>query len=157
MLAHLHLSPTPSSDLGEEDEVKFLRVNGIMLESITGFPLSQIGIHPLSPSPEQWESILQRAIDNVEKINRSGVVMSDCRPGNVLVETSSWKPFMYDFAQASVGDLEDIEDFGLSVYQNDNPRGLMWVLAARIEKEKGLKMSLRYPDYTPLIQGIEAI
>lgn len=89
----------------------------------------------------------------MERINLAGVAMRDCRPGSVLLRPNTWQPVFLDFAQAFVGDFDDAEeDFGLSVFQFNNPRDLLWSLVCAIKEKAGVVIDLSYPDYSSLVE-----
>lgn len=154
LLAHIYLSSAPLSDTEDKNENSlFLRVNGVLLEYVSGMALSELENCPPLPDRGKWSSILQDVANTVERINLAGVVMRDCRPGNVLLRPNTWQPVFLDFAQAFVGDFDDEEaDFGLSVFQFDNPRDLLWSLVCAIKEKSGVVINLSYPDYSSLVE-----
>lgn len=50
--------------------------------------------------------MLQEVANTTERINLGGVVMRDCRLGNVPLRSTTSQPVYLDFAQAFVGDFE---------------------------------------------------
>lgn len=158
MLAHVHLSSALSLDMVDKVEEKdedspFLRVNGVLLEYVSGMPLSELEDCPPLPDRGVWGSILQEVANTVERINLARVVMRNCRPGNVLLRPKTWQPVFLDFAQAFVGGFGDEEaDFGLSVFQFNNPRDLLWSLVCSIKEKSDVVIDLSYPDYAPLVE-----
>lgn len=125
LLAHVRLrvEPPDAGVRGQEEEpadaAKYFQINGIIMEQIDGCPLSKLT--PSIVPTDKLEGILQRTIDIATKVNMRGVILGDCRPGNVLVETGSATPFVHDFAQSWTWDTSD-EEFGLVVCENQNPR-----------------------------------
>lgn len=76
-----------------------------------------------------------------ERINLAGVVTRDCRPGNVLPRLNTWQPVFLDFAQAFIGDFDNEEaEFGLSVFQFNNPFDLLWSLVCSIKEKSGVQV-----------------
>lgn len=153
MLAHVHLPAAESSEVEDKSEDSpFLRVNGVLLEHVSGMPLSELENCPPIPDRREWGKILQEVANTTERINLAGVVMRDCRPENVLLRPNTWQPVFLDFAQAFIGDFDDEEaEFGLSVFQFNNPRDLLWSLICSIKEKSGVVIDLSYPDYAPLI------
>lgn len=150
LLAHVRLCIEP--DLGSEhedaDTAKFFYINGIIMEQIDDFPLAGLAS---SLVPEgKWEGILQRTVETVTDINMRGVILDDCRSGNVLVEIHIKIPFIHDFAQSVIWDTSD-KDFGMVVCGNQNPRNLVSGLADRLQKEENDKLNLVYPELHELI------
>lgn len=158
MLAHVHLPSTPLSDKEDKVEDKhedspFLRVNGVLLEYVSGMSLSELEDCPRLPGRSQWSRILQEVANTAESINLAGVVMRDCRPGNVLLRPNTWQPVFLDFAQAFVGDFDDEEaEFGLSISQFNNPMALLWSLVCSIKEKSRVVIDLTYPDYDHLVE-----
>lgn len=128
---------------GMENE-KFFRVNGIIMGQIEGFSLDDLLSSPLTA--DRWEDVLQRTVDSAKEINISGMVMSDCRSGNVIVQTRSGAPIVYDFAKAITWDSQDNDEFIEAVCQNNNPKQIVWSLATRVERKQGIKLRIAYPD-----------
>ncbi|KAG8162349.1 hypothetical protein KVR01_008114 [Diaporthe batatas] len=159
MLAHVHLASVPLSETDEKTEDKaedspFLRVDGVLLEYVSGIPLSELENSPPLPERGEWGRILQDVANMTEKINLAGVVMKDCRPENVLLRSDTWEPVFLDFGQTYVGDFDDEEaEFGLSVFQFNNPMGLLWNLVCSIKEKTGVVIDLNYPDYSSLVEG----
>lgn len=103
MLAHVHLLAVESSEIEDKiEDSPFLRINGVLLEYVSGIPLSDLENCPPIPDRREWSKILQEVANTAERINLAGVVMRDCRPGNVLLRTNTWQPVFLDFAQAFV-------------------------------------------------------
>lgn len=145
LLAHVQLL-LGADDLNTEgtENEKFFRVNGIIMEQIEGFSLDDLLSSPLTA--DRWEDVLQRTVDSAKEINIRGVVMSDCRPSNVMVQTRSGAPIVYDFAKAITLDSQDNDEFVEAVCQSDNPKQIVGSLATRVEREEGIKLRIAYPD-----------
>lgn len=154
ILAHVHLPAPESSEIEDKiEDSPFLRLNGVLFEYVSGVPLSELDNCPPIPDWREWSKILQEVANMTERINLAGVVMRDCRPGNVLLRPNAWQPVFLDFAQAFIGDFDDEEvGFGLSVFQFNNPFGLLWSLVCSIRKKSGVVIDLSYPDYGPLVE-----
>lgn len=152
LLAHVRICVEPYSGLELEetdtDSAKFFHINGIIMDRIDGFRLADLASSPLPT--DKWEGTLQRTIDIATKINMKGVILGDCRPGNVLVETLSGMPFIHDFAQSHTWDTND-EDFGFVVCENQNPRRVVSSLVNRLQKEKEIELNLVYPVLHELV------
>ncbi|KAH8760410.1 hypothetical protein F5883DRAFT_425956 [Diaporthe sp. PMI_573] len=155
MLAHVHLPLTPSSETDDtkDDDSPFLRVNGVLLEYVSGTPLSDFEDCCPPIETQKWSSILQDVVNTAEKINRAGVLMKDCRSGNVLLRTETWQPVFVDFAHSSVGDFDDEEaEFGASVCYRGNPVCVVRSLVSLGHSRGGVKFNLTYPDYHDLVR-----
>lgn len=150
LLAHVRICVGPHSDLEleETDYANFFGINGIIMDQIDGFRLTDLTSSPLPV--DKWEATLQRTIDIATQVNMKGVTLGDCRSGNVLVEALSGKPFIHDFAQSNVWDTND-EDFRYSVVQRNNPKRVVTSLEYRLKKEKGIELKLVYPVLYELV------
>lgn len=140
-----------SADEKIEDS-PFLRVDGVLLEHVSGTPLPDFERYRYLHAPK-FKKLLQDAANTAAKINRAGLLMRDCRPGNVLVRPDTWQPVFVDFAQSFVGNFDDEEvELGLSISQDNNPRGLVWDLAHPKDAKgnRGEVIDLDYPDLSDL-------
>lgn len=145
LLAHVRVL-VEADDLNTEgtEGAEFFRVNGIIMEQIEGFSLDDLLSSPLTA--DRWEDVLQRTVDSTKEINIRGVVMSDCRSGNVMVQTSNGTPIIHDFAQANTWDSKDNDKRIEALCQNNNPKHIVWSLVTRAEREKGMKLRIVYPN-----------
>ncbi|KAM0255018.1 hypothetical protein ACHAQJ_006166 [Trichoderma viride] len=166
-------SSSISSDLDNGPDMKYWGVNGILLEYIPGFNLIDLDSSPIDV--KEWQVLVQRAVDLVHNINKHGVVMLDCSPRNVIIEQQSQQPFIIDFAQCwfkhemKIWDAplepgseqdedegeegeEDETDIDLEaeywrrVMSTDNPGAIGAVMSMRLQREKGVKVKVQYPD-----------
>lgn len=101
------------------------------MERIDGFDLD--GLLPSPLTVDKWECVLQKTVNAAKEISVRGVVLGDCGPGNVLVQTN-------------IGNPASDEELSLAILQTNNPRHTAWWLASRVEKEKGIKLRIVYPD-----------
>lgn len=114
LFAHVRLSLPqdnivlcPPDLLQRQGTRQYFDVQGILMEFINGYELSELHTSPLAPSDtERWEGIIQTAMDGAHEINRRGVRMSDCSMYNVMVDKGSHHPFIVDLAQC--GFIEEI-------------------------------------------------
>lgn len=155
----LRVEPPDAGVRGQEEEpadgaAEFFQINGIVMEQIDGCPLSKLT--PSVVPTDKLEGILQRTIDIATKVNMRGVILGDCRPGYVLVETGSATPFVHDFAQSWTWDTSD-EEFGRVVCENQNPRRIVTGLAGRWQQAEGkeIKMSLEFSELYKLVGPAE--
>ncbi|KAK4197953.1 hypothetical protein QBC40DRAFT_230919 [Triangularia verruculosa] len=104
LYAHVFLdAPTIDPALAGRPE---FRIYGILIEPIRGFVLSKLPNLPDEEAPPRdlWRNIVQDAVHSANGINKRGVVMHDCRAGNVLVEVNTNRVVLQDFAQCSFRD-----------------------------------------------------
>lgn len=113
------------------------------MEQIEGFSLDGLLESPLTT--DRWEDVLQRTVDAVKEINIRDVVVGDCRPGDVIVQTNTGIPIILDFAQAATWDSKENENFIQVVRQNNNPKYVVSWLASRVEREEGIELRIVYP------------
>lgn len=134
------------------EDSPFLRVDGVLLEYVSGTPLPDFERYRYLHA-RKFKKLLQDAANTAAKINRAGLLMKDCRPGNVLVRPDTWQPVFVDFAQSFVGDFDDEEvELGLSIFQDNNPLELVWYLAHPKDAKGNLGevTDLDYPDLSDL-------
>jgi hypothetical protein len=91
----------------------YFEIKGILLEYISSYNLQDIDTSPLAPSDRNmWSGIVQAAVDSAHDINKHGVLMEDCGPRNVMVDSHSQSPFIIDFAQCQFKDqITDPQEF----------------------------------------------
>lgn len=128
------------------DDSKFFQINGILMEKIDGFSLNMLYSDPTLLDEGKWQNVLQRVVDTSKDINERGVVLGDCRPGNVLICASSETPFFHDFAQSTTFDPKDRKQLVESVLQNNNFGNLVRRLESCLETKKKAKLGVMYPD-----------
>lgn len=137
----------------KDEDNPCLRVSGVLLEYVSGTPLSDFEDCCPPIDTQKWIGILQDVVNTAEKINRSGVLMHDCRTGNVLLRTEDWQPVFVDFADSYAGDLDDEDDdFGESLCSFNNPFGIVCSLVSSWDGKNGRKFHLTYPDFKDLIR-----
>lgn len=169
-------SSTVPSDLINEPAAKYWHVKGILLQYIPGINL--MNLDSSSIDVKEWEPLVQRSVDLAHEINKSGLVMRDCSPRNVIVLQQSQQPFFIDFAQSwlkhemriswetsssSGGEEEEKEkekeedDFILDDEYWDragttgNPGAIGAVMTTRLKREKGVEIKIQYPDTIKLM------
>lgn len=157
-----------------EEMAPYLEVKGILLERISGYSLWDLHISPLAPQdPAAWRLIVQAAIDAAETINSHGVRMDDSSPHNVVVDQRTQTPFIIDFAQCGfkeelIAMWEGLDEGDKASFQDEfdpnwewnaeahwwqqlhtvgNPTAIGAVAAMRVKREKGIELSLQYPDF----------
>lgn len=149
LLAHVHVS------LGSDeiktagintDNSKFFQINGILMEKIEGFSLDKLRSNPTLLDVGKCKKVLQRVVDTATYINKRGVVMGDCRLGNVLIQASSETPVFHDFAQAVTFDLKREKDRFNAALMSDNPGNLVRRLVIFLETEKNTKLGIKLPE-----------
>lgn len=148
LLAHVRV-PLGSDEIKtagiNADNSKFFQINGILMEKIEGFSLDKLRSNPSLLDVGKCKKVLQRVVDTATYINKRGVVMSDCRLGNVLIQASSETPVFHDFAQAVTFDLKrEKEDFNAAL-MSDNPGNLVRRLVIFLETEKNTKLGIKLP------------
>lgn len=90
----------PPDLLQRPDTRRHFDVQGILVELVDGYELSELHASPLAPSDtERWEGIVQTSMNGAHEINRRGVRMCDCSMYNVMVDKKSQHPFIVDLAQ----------------------------------------------------------
>ncbi|EHK43971.1 uncharacterized protein TrAtP1_008422 [Trichoderma atroviride] len=177
LLATVRLAGASSivpSDLINEPAAKYWHVKGILLQYIPGINL--MNLDSSSIDVKEWEPLVQRSVDLAHEINKSGLVMDDCSPRNVIVHQQSQQPFFIDFAQSwlkhemriswetsssSGGEeeekKEEEDDFILDdeywdrAGTTDNPGAIGAVMTTRLKREKGVEIKIQYPDTIKLM------
>ncbi|KAL6890608.1 hypothetical protein GGI43DRAFT_211159 [Trichoderma evansii] len=171
LLASVRLVGTSSiipSDLINKPTAKYWDVKGILLQFIPGINLINLGSSSIDV--KEWEPLVQRSVDLAHEINKSGLVMKDCSPRNLIIDRQSQQPFMIDFAQcwlkhemkiywgpSSESDDEEEEkeenekkDFILEdeywyrAGSDDNPGAIGATMADRLKGERGVEIKIQY-------------
>lgn len=151
MLAHVYVSQPRHKST--ETEVYF-RIPGILIQRIKGSSLFQLADGGQSAlQNEALESIVQRTVNIANIINERGVIMRDCRPENVIVESATSQPFIHDFAQCFFRENcaynpNDPNDRGYLDYvrQHGNPRAIGMVMTKLVSRERGFQLNIQYPE-----------
>lgn len=185
LYAHVRLAlrdPDVPQELLHPQTARYFEVKGILLELIPGHSLSDLATSPLAPLDRgKWPAIVQSAVDIVHQINIRGVLLCDCRPGNVVVkQDDSHAPVIIDFAQCWFKDWlvklwedgedgvvdEDSDDEGSDDEEWDpdveychricnNPAGIGAVMTTRLLRTTGVKLDIKYPDYDKIIDDLK--
>lgn len=149
LLAHVRISlgsdETKTAGINT-DNSKFFEINGILMEQIEGFSLDKLLSNPTLLDEGKWKNVLQRVVDTAKDINERGVVLGDCRPGNVLIRASSETPFFHDFAQATIFDPKYRKQLFEAAVQNNNPGNLVKRLVSYLETRKKAKLGIKFPE-----------
>lgn len=149
LIAHVRVSlgsdETKTAGINADDS-KFFQINGILMEQIEGFSLDKLPSNPTLLDEGEWKNVLQRVVDTAKDINERGVVLGDCRPGNVLIRASSETPFFHDFAQATTFDPNHRKQLFEAVVQNNNPGNLVKRLVSCLETRKNAKLGIKFPE-----------
>lgn len=173
IFAHISLCSAPP-DLLEPSMASYFVIKGVLLQRITGFNLFHLSTSP-TLDPGIWLDIIHRAMDATRDINLRGIILLDCSARNVVVEGGTNRLFIIDFAQCehkdkliadmlayreSQTDSSEDEDFDGDVEYlenvrfHDNTGAIGCVMAGRIERLKGVKLAIRYPDWEKMMEDV---
>jgi hypothetical protein len=94
----------------------YFTFRGFLMEYVEGFPLSDL-VYRKPNDNDLWQTMIQRAADCADEINRLGVINYDCKPNNFLVTSREDQlvPVMIDFGWSAVviggkGNAKSIRD-----------------------------------------------
>ncbi|KAL2193174.1 hypothetical protein P885DRAFT_46007 [Corynascus similis CBS 632.67] len=176
MYAHVCIAPSDlniPADLLQSQNAPYFEVRGVLLEVVDGYRLWDIATSQDAPAdPKQWPAIIQTAVDAAHQINTRGILMEDCAPRNVMVDTRLQKPFIIDFAQCLFKDkmitrwlengyADDDDDwvpegeYWERVRQHDNPGAIGAVMRTRLLQQKGIELDVKFPDCYKIIEEVE--
>ncbi|KAL2126374.1 hypothetical protein VTI74DRAFT_1092 [Chaetomium olivicolor] len=176
MYAHVCIAPSDlgvPADLLQSQTAPYFEVRGVLLEVIDGYRLWDIATSQGAPAdPKQWPAIIQAAADAAHMINKRGVLMEDCAPRNVIVETRLQKPFIIDLAQCLFkdkmvrrwlengyadddDDWDPEEEYWERARQHSNPAAIGVVMRTRLLQQKGMKLDIKFPDYEKIMAEVE--
>lgn len=118
LFAHVRLSlpqdnimSCPPDLLQRPDARQYFEVQGLLMEFVDGYELSEIHASPKAPpDTRRWQDIIQTAADKAHEINRHGVIMYDCSIFNVMVDKETHQPFIVDLAQGL--NIEEVYEEG---------------------------------------------
>ncbi|KAF5986324.1 serine threonine kinase fnkB [Fusarium coicis] len=162
------VSPGATSASPKQD---YQTVYGILLQHIPGVNLYDIIEEEARPTTQKgWTSLIQQAIDATYEINKRGVILYDSAPRNVVVEASTFQPFIVDFAQCFFKDklIQECVDSGVAgqgwdgdvefcetaqKFNNCSAVGLSMV--RRLRKSFGFTVEVRYPKAGELLRDIK--
>ncbi|KLO92203.1 uncharacterized protein LW93_7832 [Fusarium fujikuroi] len=148
-------------------------VYGILLQHIPGVNLYELIEEEVRPTTQQdWTCLIQRAIDAAYEINKRGIILDDSSPRNVVVEPSTFQPFLVDFAQCFFKDklIQKWVDSGADAEGKDwdgdakfcetakifNNSGAIGVpMVRRLERSCGFTVEVRYPKEGQLVCDIK--
>lgn len=168
--AHVSLSATKLATIIPQEVAPYFEVRGILLEQIDGYCLEDLTGGPPPKNLRIWQHIIQLAVDAAYEINKRGVIMEDCAPRNVVVDKQSQTPRIVDLAQCMFRDemvstwcqlgWDEEEDwdpdaeYWEEASTTSNPAAIGAVMANRIQRQMGVKMDFRYPDWNGIITEI---
>ncbi|KAK3939925.1 hypothetical protein QBC46DRAFT_459338 [Diplogelasinospora grovesii] len=170
MYAHILITPNTPDHVTPPN--RYDEVKGVLLEFIPGYTLRPI--HNTSallapPDPQEWQGVVQSAVDTAHEINKRGIIMKDCQPRNVMADSRrSHKPFIIDLAQCRSKDemmkfwedsdneveVEEIE-YWIQAITADNPGAIGSIMQTKLPREKGVEIHVKYPDIYKIIDDIK--
>ncbi|KAF9784166.1 hypothetical protein IL306_008275 [Fusarium sp. DS 682] len=146
----------------------YLDIYGVLLEPIVGWSLDALPDSPDTPaSQEEWTSIIQHAVDAAHEVNKRGIILDDSAPRNVVVDQTTYQPFLIDFAQCFFKDTmfspreEEAEGWDADLEyceiarDHDNPGAIGRVMQRRLQKMFGWKLDIAYPESGDLLSEIK--
>ncbi|KAF5632438.1 serine threonine kinase fnkB [Fusarium tjaetaba] len=160
----------PTSASPKQD---YQTVYGILLQHIPGVNLDDIieEGNPARPTTQKgWTSLIQQAIDATYEINKRGVILYDSAPRNVVVEASTFQPFIVDFAQCFFKDklIQEAVDSGVAgqgwdgdaefcetAERFDNCSAVGRSIVRRLRDSFGFTVEVRYPKAGELLRDIK--
>lgn len=172
MYAHVRVITNLPTDALQLQDSKYFEVKGILLEYIPSYNLTNIAVSPMAPDPEDWQRIVQSAVDIARDFNMRGIIVMDCQPRNVIVDERTQMPFLIDLAQCVFKDklfkslptsswwdpeTEEWEyehEFWKMVSFYGNHRAIGAVMDKKLQETKGIKLDLRYPSYIKTMDDI---
>ncbi|KAK4242090.1 hypothetical protein C8A03DRAFT_40512 [Achaetomium macrosporum] len=175
MYAHvrvmLQASDVPQDLLNSPETARYFEVKGVLLQFIPGYTLSHLPTSPLAPpEPEKWQAIIQAAVDAVHEIGRRGVLHRSAAPHNVVVNSRTQTPYIVDFANCDfkdrmiklwkeIGRLDDDDDGEIEYWENvvtqNNEQAIGGLMAARLQRAKGVKLDIKYPDCDRILRDLK--
>ncbi|KAF5557277.1 serine threonine kinase fnkB [Fusarium napiforme] len=146
-------------------------VYGILLQHIPGVNLDDMIEEESRPTTQKgWTSLIQQAIDATYEINKRGVILYDSAPRNVVVEASTFRPFIVDFAQCFFKDklIQECVDSGVArqgwdgdaefcetAQKFDNCGAVGRSMVRRLRDSFGFTVEVRYPKAGELLRDIK--
>jgi hypothetical protein len=169
--AHVSLSATKLATIIPQETAPYFEVRGILLERIDGYSLESLTLGPLPRNLRTWQHIIQLAADAAYEINKRGVIMEDCAPRNVVVDRQSQTPRIVDLAQCIFRDEMASEWYKCGWHEDEdwdpdveyweqaittsNPGAIGAVMVNRVQRKTGVKLDIRYPDWSGIIAEIK--
>ncbi|KAL2179848.1 uncharacterized protein P884DRAFT_283048 [Thermothelomyces heterothallicus CBS 202.75] len=147
MFAHVRLvmpfSDTPRDLLESPETTRFFEVKGVIVDFTCGYPLSQLLTDHRAPqNVEDWQDILQAAVDAVHEIDSRGVLNTDCSPRNVVVDFRTRTPFI-----VAVDWI-----LGRSRETTNNEGAIGAVMAQKLRRMKGLDLAIQYSNSERILE-----
>lgn len=132
------LAPPESGD-------EFFQVGGVLIQHIDGFILDDLfDIEEASPDVN-YQDLIQRVVEVAEEVNKCGVINSECRPHNMIVQKGSMQPFEIGFDHCAFReDYESEEEYNDDVQCCGNPVGFGGVVAIRLNRVLKLGIKIKY-------------
>ncbi|AEO61935.1 hypothetical protein MYCTH_2121696 [Thermothelomyces thermophilus ATCC 42464] len=156
MFAHVRLvmpfPDTPRDLLESPETARFLEVKGVIVDFIRGYPLSQRHTDHRAPqNVEDWQDIVQAAVDAVHEIDSRGVLNRDCSPRNMVVDFRTQTPFIIDFANHDDSEIEYWEE----VVTTNNEGAIGAVMTQKLRRLKGLELAIQYANSEKILEEMK--
>ena len=132
------------------DDADLLHVSGILIESIPGTTLSELGNSGIPRSC--WQSIVDCAVGSIRILSDHNILNEDVRPANVVVAQDSqaedgYRIFMIDFAQCRFREEESDFDWGRAKWAEDEEGALGVVTRGRLARYHGFDLAYQDPGW----------
>jgi serine/threonine protein kinase len=150
IVADVRLAPQHGTTGTDESLTQYTEVRAILMEYISGFPLSDI----VTELPESdWAPICDQAIAGIMRITDNDFINFDIKPRNIIVrrsEADSYQVFYLDFGECGFRDPSDSDEMWRErKRQKDEEGAVGYIMMNYISRAKG-KKGKKYKGTLPL-------
>jgi hypothetical protein len=137
---------------------ELLTINGILIEFIEGFTLTNLNQDNADKS--SWQSIIDQAIQNINLLSDNDILNEDVRGSNILVSPISngvYRVCAIDFAECRFRDKSESDlEWGRAKWTQDEEGAVGLVMKSKLAKQ-GFKLnyepSMRYLEWAKREEG----
>lgn len=137
LLAPVTLRIGPTYGDTASDDTELFQVKGILLERIQGFTLANLTDN--NAPREAWQTIVDKAIQNVHIFSDHNILNEDIRASNILVSPESnqggYRVTSIDFAQCRFREEDESDlEWGRAKWSQDEEGAVGMVMRSRLQK-----------------------
>ncbi|KAF5019466.1 hypothetical protein F66182_8526 [Fusarium sp. NRRL 66182] len=168
LYAVIHLVAAGADDMPFKED--YIGIYVILLEAIPGYTLWDLPVTTYTPVTEQeWTSIVQRAVDSTHEINKPGIILDDSAPRNIIIDKSTYRPFLIDSSPCWFRDtMSDLPseaqeegwdtdaEFCEIAREHDNTGAIGRPMMRRLRSKFGFNLDITYPDSDDLLHEIKS-
>lgn len=130
---------TTTSD--NETNPDIVKIPGILMQYVDGFLLSELHKHP---PPDNWQSIADRALEILNRVQQCGIFNSDAAVRSFVVDPVTYQVMMIDFGMVTFREaINDDKEWEIYLSIPSQEERLAMDLKMYFKREAGVKIDFR--------------